>query len=49
MALQADDLLIYLSREIWNSLKPDQDRLLIAVSGYGRFWLYLEPKPPQAG
>jgi len=29
------------SREIWDSLKPQQSKLLVAVLGYGRFWLYL--------
>jgi len=54
--LEVDDLVIYLSREIWDSLKPDQSRLLVAVSGYGRFWLYLSPAsdggrllPPREG
>jgi len=37
--LEAEDLIIYLSRDIWTSLKPDQTRLLVAVGGYGRFWL----------
>jgi hypothetical protein len=41
--LQADDLRIYVSRDIWDRLKPKQSKLLVAVAGYGRFWLYLEP------
>jgi len=40
--LDADDLTIYVSREIWDSLKPQQSKLLVAVPGYGRFWVYLE-------
>jgi len=39
--LQADDLQIYLSRDIWEKLKPTQSKLLVAVAGYGRFWLHL--------
>ncbi|MGQ9494073.1 MAG: hypothetical protein ACUVR2_09960 [Anaerolineae bacterium] len=43
--LAADDLAIYLSKDIWDNLKPRQSKLLVAVSGYGRFWIYLEPVP----
>ena len=33
---------IYVSREIWDALEPDADKLLVAVQGYGRFWVRLE-------
>ena len=46
--LQADDLCIYVSKEIWDKLEPRQSKLLVAVGGYGRFWLYLEPPPAVA-
>lgn len=46
--LQADDLRIYVSREVWDKRKPGQSKLLVAVAGYGRFWLYLEPPPSAA-
>jgi len=39
--LEAEGLVIYLSRDIWDSRKPGQTKLLIAVPGYGRFWLHL--------
>ena len=39
--LQAGDLTIYLARDIWAQLKPRQSKLLLGVSGYGRFWLHL--------
>ena len=39
--LQFDDLQFYVSCDIWNSISPGQDKLLIAVAGYGRFWLYI--------
>jgi hypothetical protein len=45
--LRADDLSIYLSQGILDELKPGQSKLLVAVPGYGRFWLYLEPKPDE--
>lgn len=48
VGLQADDLYIYVSREIWDQLKPRQSKLLVAVAGYGRYWLYLEPPPSVA-
>ncbi len=39
--LQAEDLTIYLARDIWEQIKPGQTKLLLGVFGYGRFWLYL--------
>lgn len=33
---------IYVSREIWDTLAPDDDKLLVAIEGYGRFWIKLE-------
>jgi hypothetical protein len=44
--LVAGDLGIYVSREIWDALKPGQSKLIVAVAGYGRFWLHLEPPLP---
>jgi hypothetical protein len=43
--LSAGELGIYVSREIWDAIKPGQSKLLIAVPGYGRFWLHLV-RPP---
>lgn len=40
--LQADDLRIYVSQEVWEKRKPGQSKLLVAVAGYGRFWLHLD-------
>ena len=40
--LEADDLKFFVARGTWEGLKPRQSKLLIAVPGYGRFWLYLE-------
>jgi hypothetical protein len=39
--LRADDLVIYLAKHIIEKLHPEQRRLLVAVAGYGRFWMYL--------
>lgn len=47
--LIAGDLAIYVSRQIWDALKPGQSKLIIAVAGYGRFWLHLEPPLPIPG
>ena len=33
---------VYVSREIWDVLAPDTDKLLVAIQGYGRFWIRLE-------
>ena len=47
--LQVDDLLIYVSQEVWDRCKPGQSKLLVAVAGYGRFWLHLDaPGAPPA-
>ena len=28
-----------LARDIWEGLAPDEEKLLVAVQGYGRFWI----------
>ncbi|MBN1934483.1 MAG: hypothetical protein JW934_07445, partial [Anaerolineae bacterium] len=33
---------IYVSCEIWDALAPDDDKLLVSIEGYGRFWIKLE-------
>lgn len=38
--LQADDVTVYVSNEVWSSLKPGQAKLLVGISGYGRFWVH---------
>jgi hypothetical protein len=37
--VQCDDVEVYLSGEIWSNVTTTTERLLIAVDGYGRFWL----------
>jgi hypothetical protein len=39
--LEAGDLAVYVSREVRDSLQPGQSKLLVAVCGFGRFWLHL--------
>jgi hypothetical protein len=39
--LQAGDLVVYLARHIVEKLRPGQSKLLVALAGYGRFWMYL--------
>ena len=47
--LQAGDLRIYVSQEVWDKRKPGLSKLLVAVAGYGRFWLHLDaPGAPPA-
>jgi len=45
--LDAHDLAIYVSRELWDGLRPGQSKLLVAVSSFGRFWVHLVPAPDQ--
>ena len=40
--LEADDLTIHISSELWDALKTNQSKLLVAIPGYGRFWLHIE-------
>lgn len=40
--LQAKDVSIYVSLEVWKALKPKQSKFLVGVAGYGRFWVHLE-------
>lgn len=39
--LRAGDLTIYLAKDILGQMKLGQSKLLVGVSGYGRFWLHL--------
>jgi hypothetical protein len=34
-----DEIEVYLARDIWEGLAPDAEKLLVAVQGYGRFWI----------
>jgi len=36
-----DDLHIYISREVWEDLKPTQEKFLVSLQEYGRFWIHL--------
>jgi hypothetical protein len=45
VVLEADDLTLYLASDIWQGVKPGQQKLLVALSGFGRFWVYLEAPP----
>jgi len=40
--LQVDDLTVFVAQEIWGKLKPRQSKLLVALQGYGRFWVLLD-------
>ena len=40
--LKADDLAVFVAKEIWGKLTPRQSKLLVALQGYGRFWVHLD-------
>ena len=40
VCFQDKDMQVYLARDIWESLPPETDKLLIAIQDYGRFWLW---------
>lgn len=33
---------LYIARDIWESLTPQQEKLLFHIQDYGRFWLRIE-------
>jgi len=39
----AEDIEIYLSKEIWERLGPEAADLRFAIAGYGRFYLRVDP------
>jgi hypothetical protein len=41
VCFQDDDVQIYLACDIWETVAPETERLLIAVYDYGRFWLWI--------
>jgi hypothetical protein len=40
--VQCGDLEIYIAPDIWQEINEQTEKILIAIEGYGRFWLYLE-------
>lgn len=41
----AEDIEVYLSKEIWAGLAPQATELRFAIAGYGRFYLKFDPAP----
>lgn len=41
--LSAEDIQVYLARDIWEGLEPGTDSLRFAISGHGRFILEFDP------
>ena len=39
----AEDIEVYLSKEIWEGLGPKATELRFAIPGYGRFYLKFDP------
>ena len=39
----AEDIQVYLTRDIWESLEPGTSSLRFAIGGYGRFTLEFDP------
>ena len=48
MHLRDEDIDIYLAQDIWDGSQPRSEKLLFAVEGYGRFWLWLGDGPIKA-
>ena len=42
ICFMAEDIEVYLSKEIWEGLKPEATELRFAIPGYGRFYLKFE-------
>jgi hypothetical protein len=45
--LMAEDIEVYLSKEIWEGLDPKATELRFAIAGYGRFYLKFDPANPR--
>ena len=42
--LRDEEIDIYLAQDIWDGSQPYSEKLLFAVEGYGRFWLWLDDR-----
>jgi len=42
VCFQDDGIEIYLSRDVFDKLAPETEKLLFAVQDYGRFWLWFD-------
>lgn len=40
--IDCEDIEVYLAPDIWRRLELQATRLLVAIEGYGRFWLHIE-------
>jgi hypothetical protein len=40
--IQCDDIEIFVAPDIWQHIGPGTEKILIAIEGYGRFWLWFE-------
>jgi hypothetical protein len=45
VALLDNEIQILLARDIWETLTPETERVLIAMQEYGRFWLWFKDSP----
>jgi hypothetical protein len=43
--IQCDDIEVYVAPDIWQRIRPQAEKILIAIEGYGRFWLWLTNNP----
>jgi hypothetical protein len=39
--IDCGDVEVWVAPEIWDMMGPATERILIAIEGYGRFWLHL--------
>jgi len=42
--IRCDDIEVYVAPDIWQRIEPQTEKILIAIEGYGRFWLWLANK-----
>lgn len=47
--IQCDGIEVYIAPEIWHRIGPETEKILLAIEGYGRFWLWLTNKPSREG
>lgn len=42
--IQCDDIELYVAPDIWQNIGPRTEKILIAIEGYGRFWLWIDDR-----
>lgn len=47
--IQCDHIEVYVAPDIWQRIGLQTEKILIAIEGYGRFWLWLSNDTSRQG